>query len=264
MFAFFFFFFFNDTATTEIYTLSLHDALPIRGARPGRGAAAPVALVPRVQPRTVPGGVRVVVPHAARELDHRKLGRQDGPGLLETLDDRRVVTELLVAVGLGAPGRRHRLRGEQVLSAVGNAVEQPAPAPGADLLFGFAGAVERFRAGEGRDGVQLSAFCLEPLERNFGQGDGRDRLRADTSSELGDRREEIGSHLPSVARRRSGEEEEGRFTRPPSPRLRRTRKSVVGSSPLPSLKERRRALVRSSAASRSSSWVSCSSVRNFP
>src|SRR5712672_4711719 len=30
---FFFFFFFNDTATTEIYTLSLHDALPI-SARP--------------------------------------------------------------------------------------------------------------------------------------------------------------------------------------------------------------------------------------
>src|SRR3989454_6209507 len=27
-----FFFFFNDTATTEIYTLSLHDALPISGA----------------------------------------------------------------------------------------------------------------------------------------------------------------------------------------------------------------------------------------
>src|SRR6476620_12095451 len=30
-----FFFFFNDTATTEIYTLSLHDALPI--FRPARG-----------------------------------------------------------------------------------------------------------------------------------------------------------------------------------------------------------------------------------
>src|SRR2546430_17133088 len=30
------FFFFNDTATTEIYTLSLHDALPISyGGRPG-------------------------------------------------------------------------------------------------------------------------------------------------------------------------------------------------------------------------------------
>src|SRR3989442_98356 len=29
--ALYFFFFFNDTATTEIYTLSLHDALPICG-----------------------------------------------------------------------------------------------------------------------------------------------------------------------------------------------------------------------------------------
>src|SRR5581483_12254317 len=29
----FFFFFFNDTATTEIYTLSLHDALPISTRR---------------------------------------------------------------------------------------------------------------------------------------------------------------------------------------------------------------------------------------
>src|SRR6266436_9683769 len=32
-FFFFFFFFFNDTATTEIYTLSLHDALPIPARR---------------------------------------------------------------------------------------------------------------------------------------------------------------------------------------------------------------------------------------
>src|SRR6266550_6454162 len=31
LFVVFIFFFFNDTATTEIYTLSLHDALPIRG-----------------------------------------------------------------------------------------------------------------------------------------------------------------------------------------------------------------------------------------
>src|ERR1039457_7300306 len=29
-----FFFFFNDTATTEIYTLSLHDALPISVCQP--------------------------------------------------------------------------------------------------------------------------------------------------------------------------------------------------------------------------------------
>src|SRR2546425_11053028 len=36
LYAFFFFFFFNDTATTEIYTLSLHDALPILEGQPHR------------------------------------------------------------------------------------------------------------------------------------------------------------------------------------------------------------------------------------
>src|SRR5690348_17698782 len=34
LFSFYFFFFFNDTATTEIYTLSLHDALPISASSP--------------------------------------------------------------------------------------------------------------------------------------------------------------------------------------------------------------------------------------
>src|SRR6476660_10087972 len=36
------FFFFNDTATTEIYTLSLHDALPISSVSP------PLALWPAI------------------------------------------------------------------------------------------------------------------------------------------------------------------------------------------------------------------------
>src|SRR5215469_18638346 len=38
---FFFFFFFNDTATTEIYTLSLHDALPIHAAMDRPSPAPP-------------------------------------------------------------------------------------------------------------------------------------------------------------------------------------------------------------------------------
>src|SRR5256885_12559827 len=39
------YFFFNDTATTEIYTLSLHDALPIcRGTLPGHGNGCGVAV----------------------------------------------------------------------------------------------------------------------------------------------------------------------------------------------------------------------------
>src|SRR5216684_9059318 len=42
-----FFFFFNDTATTEIYTLSLHDALPISPrhlASPEDGAISPAMM----------------------------------------------------------------------------------------------------------------------------------------------------------------------------------------------------------------------------
>src|SRR6266480_1891820 len=39
----FFFFFFNDTATTEIYTLSLHDALPI--CFPPAGSADPTTRI---------------------------------------------------------------------------------------------------------------------------------------------------------------------------------------------------------------------------
>src|SRR3712207_7537992 len=48
----YYFFFFNDTATTEIYTLSLHDALPISSGRtscsstPGLASPMPVRPTP--------------------------------------------------------------------------------------------------------------------------------------------------------------------------------------------------------------------------
>src|SRR2546423_5064530 len=47
----FIFFFFNDTATTEIYTLSLHDALPIFGSDPDRrrDAQPPLLVLRRVR-----------------------------------------------------------------------------------------------------------------------------------------------------------------------------------------------------------------------
>src|SRR3989454_1470889 len=57
------FFFFNDTATTEIYTLSLHDALPISNGRVGEpiamtatvSGAGNVALWPEPAIRWPPG-----------------------------------------------------------------------------------------------------------------------------------------------------------------------------------------------------------------
>src|SRR5260370_27349090 len=53
----FFFFFFNDTATTEIYTLSLHDALPIsitacRGCFPTWRSPRPMAATARSEEHT--------------------------------------------------------------------------------------------------------------------------------------------------------------------------------------------------------------------
>src|SRR5258706_15887002 len=63
-------FFFNDTATTEIYTLSLHDALPI-WARAGllpRGVAAS-ALQP-VEPRRVRPGPMIVGFPLITPLEH--------------------------------------------------------------------------------------------------------------------------------------------------------------------------------------------------
>src|SRR5262249_57580055 len=53
------FFFFNDTATTEIYTLSLHDALPISAPLPpamrqisGQGRRRPLAACSRSEEHT--------------------------------------------------------------------------------------------------------------------------------------------------------------------------------------------------------------------
>src|SRR2546422_4157369 len=47
----FFFFFFNDTATTEIYTLSLHDALPISSSR---RPSAPSGGIPALSDTSAP------------------------------------------------------------------------------------------------------------------------------------------------------------------------------------------------------------------
>src|SRR3712207_8888659 len=63
------FFFFNDTATTEIYTLSLHDALPIL-----RVGAAPAGLR-EIHARLLPPGARAApVQRVARGPRRRVCG----------------------------------------------------------------------------------------------------------------------------------------------------------------------------------------------
>src|SRR5260221_4394577 len=55
---FMFFFFFNDTATTEIYTLSLHDALPISPSRTPRQPSTVEHPSPATRPPVLLATVR--------------------------------------------------------------------------------------------------------------------------------------------------------------------------------------------------------------
>src|SRR2546425_6291425 len=68
-----FFFFFNDTATTEIYTLSLHDALPICGRD-------------RVERGDEPAPVNV---GGSLENEHDAAGAIDGLSRPARRDDKR-------------------------------------------------------------------------------------------------------------------------------------------------------------------------------
>src|SRR5437899_10485630 len=64
-----FFFFFNGPATTEIYTLSLHDALPICSC--GTCSGAPACTIPRRRP---PSGRAIVQDRKSTRLNSSHLG----------------------------------------------------------------------------------------------------------------------------------------------------------------------------------------------
>src|SRR3712207_8066673 len=68
-----FFFFFNDTATTEIYTLSLHDALPILEAPLGVAGALihPQVLVRPELVQVGEASVRLLEREPSFDADHR-------------------------------------------------------------------------------------------------------------------------------------------------------------------------------------------------
>src|SRR3712207_8105335 len=63
-------FVFNDPATTEIYTLSLHDALPISAAAPRRAAVPGRRRRPRAAALRAADVDRLREPGAARSEEH--------------------------------------------------------------------------------------------------------------------------------------------------------------------------------------------------
>src|SRR5260221_14436345 len=90
-----FLFFFNDTATTEIYTLSLHDALPIFPASRS-GVAPPQAQTPHTR---LPGYANSSYPSptpAAKPSDSRHPRSEEHTSELQSHSD--LVCRLLLEI----------------------------------------------------------------------------------------------------------------------------------------------------------------------
>src|SRR5256886_14305103 len=100
-----FFFFFNDTATTEIYTLSLHDALPILRQGLWHHLYELVALARRF-PRREPAR-QIEVDHLVREAGR---GPDGGQPLQAAGGDPRLFEQFATGARLGIFARVERSR----------------------------------------------------------------------------------------------------------------------------------------------------------
>src|SRR2546430_13584097 len=80
-----YFFFFNDTATPEIYTLSLHDALPISGA-----GVPPAGLAVGASAAAAPAG------RPAGGAGHRRGGHRSEEHTSELQSQSNLVCRLLL------------------------------------------------------------------------------------------------------------------------------------------------------------------------
>src|SRR6266540_5063620 len=125
-----FFFFFNDTATTEIYTLSLHDALPVSGLhRPVRGSIEllgreisrlPAHQVARLGVVLVPEGRRLFAQQTV--LQNLMLGGYHRPTAERAADLQRVYGLFPVLAERAAQRAGTLSGGEQQMVALGRAL----------------------------------------------------------------------------------------------------------------------------------------------
>src|SRR2546422_9965939 len=158
---FFFFFFFNDTATTEIYTLSLHDALPISlhgGARKLGGAADLVEVGPCGR-EAVARVLRVVSQAVIAESVHAHGAEgESGPPAHPPRWCLRVHDQRVTALGTGArievDRREVRLRPLDEADGTVPPIVEPDPQPVARAVgqVGVQGAAPVALRGEPRGG----------------------------------------------------------------------------------------------------------------
>src|SRR3989441_5083983 len=198
------FFFFNDTATTEIYTLSLHDALPIYGVGRDlhRGVAGPalrhrrlvrVASDPRVH---LTGGV---VDHEARGVDlHRHVGEHE----LDTLKGCDRLPELVSLPGVrhrgverrlpDADGHRAGRRARDVEGLHGDRESLALLAEAVRDRYGAVGEVER-HGGRGSDAHLLLLLTHGEAGHSSLDEERRDALRGQLRADRGEDDADVGA-----------------------------------------------------------------------
>src|SRR5688572_1760745 len=99
-----FFFFFNDTATTEIYTLSLHDALPISS----RDADGDILSLQALFHAGGGAGLHQVIEVSAGVIEFRNFRARDNGDALGPPDgDRDLTFGLGYGFGYGISSRAH-------------------------------------------------------------------------------------------------------------------------------------------------------------
>ena len=128
MFFCFIYFFFNDTATTEIYTLSLHDALPISP-----------------KPAAPPKPAKVQRKLSKKELKKQKAEEKKRKAFSDYFDYREEIKKIpphrVLAINRGERAKVLRVKLEYDLEAMHLAVEElcvPAEHPHAEFLRGCA------------------------------------------------------------------------------------------------------------------------------
>src|SRR5260370_39695016 len=103
-----FFFFFNDTATTEIYTLSLHDALPISPFHPWRISKVCYSPFDFISLALTPTGSRVSYVPPSMHLCSTNFCSKYGMGYV--LTDRSVDLHFTVMTEIGRASCRERVK----------------------------------------------------------------------------------------------------------------------------------------------------------
>jgi len=127
-----------------------------------------------------------LVAKTAGEFDHGGFAEENGSGVVQVLDDRGVVVEDLIHVGLGAPGGGNIFHREKIFGGVRDAVERAPVMATMDFFFGSLRLIEGDRVGDASVGVELGSEFSAALEIALGEFDRRKLLGLNLLGEFAD------------------------------------------------------------------------------